>query len=363
MRLCVISTSIFKTPVVGYSGLEHLAWLTARGLAEKGHEVSLIAPEGSTCPNVEIIVSGPVGMWDEKNSYSTYWKRLPDFDCIIDNSWNKWSYILKGEGILKAPVLGVMHAPVNTMYQSLPPNVEKPCFVCISQDQANHFNALFSPKEARVCYNGIDLNFYKPLDIPRTNRFLFLARFSTIKGPHLAIEACLKAGVGLDLIGDTSITQEPEYLERCKRLAEQQSPGWDSTKGKQIRIVGSCSRGETVWWYSQALCLLHPNQRFREPFGLAPVEAMACGCPVIAWNYGAMSETVKDSRTGRLIKSFDDLVTSIGYCSFPDPVYDYQRCADSWRTNCRGWALQFSIERMVSRYEELAQEAVKTGGW
>lgn len=345
MRIIVVSTSVFKIPVSGYSGLEHLAYLQAKGLAERGHEVAIVAPEGSTCEGCHIIPTGPAGQWDERTTYGKYWQILPDADVIIDNSWNKWSYILKQEGHLKAPVLGVMHAPVNTMYQS-PPPVDKPCVVCISQDQANHWEALHSRK-AEVCYNGVDPEFYKPLGIPRSNRFLFLARFSTIKGPHLAIEACRAAGVGLDLVGDTSITNEPEYLKQCQSMCD----------GKQIRMVGPATRSECVYWFSQARALIHPNRDFREPFGLAPVEAMMCGTPVIAWDYGAMRETV-GADGGSLVKSMDDLIDMVKYFNRIKPE-DMQNI----RGHCRQWAIQFSVENMVSRYEELCHKAIETGGW
>lgn len=347
MRITVISTPIFKLPVQGYSGLEHLAWLTAKGLAEKGHEVTLVAPDGSECPGVTIFPVGPEKQVDEKIAYSRYWQHLLEVDCIVDHSWQKWCYILKQEGKLKAPVLGVLHAPVNTMYQSLPPGVEKPCFVCISEDQVSHFQALFG-RPARAAYNGVDHEFYRPLDIPRSDRFLFLARFSAIKGADLAIQACKEAGVGLDVVGDTTITGEPEYLKHCQSMAD----------GKQIKIIGGVTRGETVWWYSQALALLHPNQRFREPFGLAPVEAQLCGCPVIAWNYGAMRETIQKNKTGFLVDSMDkfkDVIhlaktTKLGHYNFD-------------RNYCREWATQFSVKNMIDRYEVLIQEAVNTGGW
>jgi len=347
MRIIVISTPVFKVPVAGYSGLEHLAWQQAAGLAARGHEVSLVAPEGSECPGVTVITPGPPGSWDEKGFYAKYWQELPRFDAVIDNTWMKWSYVLKEEGVLKAPVLGVMHAPVNTMYQVLPA-VERPCFVCISRDQANHFEALHS-RPARVCHNGVDTDFYKPLDVPRTSRFLFLARFSTIKGPDLAIDACRKAGGGLDLVGDTSITNEPQFLEACKRQCD-----------AEVRFVGPASRGECVWWFSRAHCLVHPNQRFREPFGLAPVEAMACGCPVIAWDYGAMRETVKDGETGILVRSQGELAEAVRR------VRDHGQ--EFWgtkvvRSHCRDWAAQFSVQKMIDRYEKLCQEAVEGGGW
>lgn len=371
MKVVVISTPIFalgQSGLTGYGGLEQIAWQQAKGLAAKGHQVALVAPDGSSCPGVQIIPIGPAGQVDEKMAYggfkearqgdqllrrshAGYWQALRESDVVIDHSWHKFSYGLKMEGQLQAPVLGWMHAPVDTMYKTLPPGVEKPCFVCISDDQRIHFEVLFN-RPARTCYNGIDLDFYKPLGIPRTKRFLFLARFSTVKGPDLAIEACRKADVGLDLVGDTKLTGEAEYLKSILGLAD----------GKQIRFVGPAARGECVHWYSQAHAMIHPNQRFREPFGLAPVEAMACGCPVIAWNYGAMRETVKHGETGWLVKSMEELVGLLktirelhpGGLSHPN---------NRIREQCRDWVSQFSEQRMVDRVESLAKEALDTGGW
>lgn len=296
-----------------------------------------------------MITPGPAGSFDERSFYSKYWQELPRFDVVIDHSWAKWSLVLKMEGVLKAPVLCVCHAPVDTMFKSLP-DLEKPCFVCISEDQRSHFEALFG-RPARTARNGVDPDFYRPTGVPRSGRYLFLARFSTIKGPDIAIEACRAAGVGLDLVGDTSITNEPEFLEKCKRMvADSVRPG----DGQQIRLVGPATRGECVHWFSRAHCLLHPNQRFREPLGLAPVESQMCGTPVIAWRYGAMSETVKHGETGFLVNSADDMVKLIreGAAGTID------------RNRCREWAVEnFSLDRMIKRYETLCVEALDTGGW
>ena len=337
MKIIVISTAVFKlgtNGLAGYGGLEHIAWQCAAGLAAKGHSVALVAPEGSICPGCEIISAGPAGHSDERGSYGLYWAKLPWADVVIDHSWCKWAYILKSEGRLKAPILGVMHAPVNSMYAELPP-VDRPCMVCISDDQRAHFEGLFG-RPARTCHNGVDTEYYNHDGSPRTDRFLFLARFSTIKGPDLAIEACKAAGVGLDLVGDTSITNEPELFNKCKAMCD----------GQQIRMVGPASRSECVHWLSQARALLHPNQRFREPFGLAPVEAMLCGCPVVAWDYGAMRETV-NPQAGILVRSMDELVTAI-------------KTVQGFDT--RRHALRFGVEHMVNRYELLCKEALE-GGW
>lgn len=376
LRIIVISSTVFAvgrggSALSGYGGLEVIAYQIAEGLAKKGHEVGLVAPDGSECPGCQVIPIGPERMVSEGKAYGGfpavahegqiireahpgYWQHLLGADAIIDHSWQKYSYMLKAEGRLKAPVLGVCHAPVNTMLNS-PPPVEKPCVVCISKDQASHYEALFSPHKARVAYNGIDPDFYKPVaGVKRTGRFLFLARFSTIKGPLLAIEACKKAGAGLDLVGDTSITNEPDYFNACKAKCD----------GEQIRMVGPASRGECVRWFSQAHCLLHPNfpapntghPGFREPLGLAPLEAQACGTPCIAGRYGAMTETISEGATGLLVSSLDEMVRAI--------QSDWIRnIAQSDRDGCREWASSFNIDKMVDRYQELCYEAIEEGGW
>ncbi len=352
MKVAVISSFVIQTPCPGYGGLETIAYQTADGLAGLGHDVTLIASEGSNGGRAKLMQVSPPGQWDEKQAYQHYWAKLPEFDVTIDSSWSKWSYILKQEGRLQAPVLGVCHAPVNSMFGS-PPPVDKACVVCISEDQKAHYEALFGRK-ARVALNGCDVDFYKATGVPRTDRFLFLARFSSIKGADIAIEACLKAGVGLDLVGDNTITGEPDFYHHCVRLANQTSPDWDRSKGQQIRIIGPATRGECVGWFSQAKALIHPNQRFREPFGLAPVEAMLCGCPVIAWDHGAMRETVADL-SGALVNSFDELANVVQLYAQAD-LRPLGKAA-------REWAMRFSVENMVKGYDELIHEAVTTGGW
>jgi glycosyltransferase involved in cell wall biosynthesis len=352
VKIAVLSTPIFKLGPAGggtlnYSGLEYLAYQHALGLARRGHQVTLVAPDGSYCSGAKMIWVGPEGKVSERQAYNIYWQELLKQDCIIDHTWQKWSVMLKIEGHLKAPTLLWMHAPVDTMLSKLPPdNVSGCCFVCISEDQKSHFEVLFN-REARCCRNGVDPDFYRPLNIPRTDRFLFLARFSSIKGPTLALDACKKAEVGLDMVGDTSITNEPELFEYCKREAD----------GEKIKIIGGQPRGACVYWFSQAHAMLHPNKVFREPLGLAPLEAMCCGTPVIGWKYGALKETVNEGVSGKLVKNESELLDAVRYYKANPPTLKE-------RVNCREWAAShFHVNKMVSRVEELCEEAIDTGGW
>ena len=339
LKICVISTTILPCPPSGYAGLEMISWQCTEGLHNKGHDVTLIAPKGSkTNAKLHETTLGE----SERQAYSGYWNKLKEFDVIIDHSWEKWSYVLKMEGNLSQPVLGVLHAPVETMYHTAPP-VPMPCFVCISQDQADACEKHLKCS-SRTSYNGVDLKFYTKTNKKRNNRYLFLARISTIKGPHIAVNVANSCGVGLDLVGDDRITGEPELLRQIKD---------GCVVSPLLRYIGHQNRTECVEWFNNNKALLHPNQLYREPFGLAPVEAQLCGMPVIAWDNGAMRETVKHGETGFLVKSreeMEDLIKSDAVSTIKEK-------------NCIEWASQFSYENMVNRYESLCYEAIDTGGW
>lgn len=339
MKICVISTTVITCPPKGYAGLEMISWLCANGLKKKGHDVLLVAPQGS---HTDAEIHETTLMEPEKQAYSGYWQRLPDFDIIIDHSWEKWSYILKMEGKLKAPVLGVLHAPVHTMYNTAPP-VDKPSFVCISKDQANGCKEHLKV-HAEVAYNGVDTQFYKNENKKRNSRYLFLARMSSIKGPDIATRVATKTKTFLDLVGDDKFTNEPMLAVKLKE---------ECVLNPRMRYVGPQNRTECAGWFNSNKALLHPNKIFREPFGLAPVEAQLCGMPVIAWDNGAMRETVKHGETGFLVNSEEEIEKHI----LDDSVSKIKPEA------CVEWARQFSYENMINQYEQLAIKAKDTGGW
>lgn len=340
MKIAVISTTIMPCPPPGYSGLEMVAWQQARGLAERGHKVTLVAPIGST-PPPGVDLHGTTLRESEAQAYSGYWQKLLEQDAICDHSWNKFSVLLKVEGRLKAPSLLWTHAPIETMFQSAPP-IEKPCFVAISKDQAGAVAGQMGT-DVRVCYNGVDIDFYKGTSEERTNRYLFLARMSRLKGPHLALAIAKKCHVPLDLVGDDKLIEDPGYVLRIRSGCE----------GSRIVYHGEKSRKDCIEFFSTAKALLHCNNIFREPFGLAPVEAQLCGTPVIAADNGSIREIVKDGETGFLYRTIEEL----------EEIVRSNKVEKIDRQYCREWASQFSLERFVDRSEELVKEAVETGGW
>jgi glycosyltransferase involved in cell wall biosynthesis len=72
---------------------------------------------------------------------------------------------------------------------------------------------------------------------------------------------------------------------------------------ERVRLVGGVSRQDMPRWYRSADVLACPA--WYEPFGLTPLEAMACGIPVVAYAIGGFTDTVVDGVTGHLIPARD----------------------------------------------------------
>jgi D-inositol-3-phosphate glycosyltransferase len=72
---------------------------------------------------------------------------------------------------------------------------------------------------------------------------------------------------------------------------------------ERVRLVGGVSRHDLPAWYRSADVLA--CSPWYEPFGLTPLEAMACGVPVVAYALGGFTDTVVDSVTGHLVPPRD----------------------------------------------------------
>lgn len=115
--------------------------------------------------------------------------------------------------------------------------------------------------------------------------FITTSRFVNWKRLDLAIKACIKTNQNLILIGEG-----PEY-KKLKRLA----------KGHpNITFLPKMDQQGLKKYLAGASAYLFPSQ---EPFGIAPVEALAAGCPVIAYEKGGALDYIKDGKNGLFFKN------------------------------------------------------------
>jgi glycosyltransferase involved in cell wall biosynthesis len=153
-----------------------------------------------------------------------------------------------------------------------------------------------------VIHHGIPIKNVMP-SIHPANFFVWLGRMVPEKGAHLAIEAAKKAGVPLVLAGivDQHVPQARRYFH------EEIEPQID---GQQIKYIGPVGLQDKIDLLSRARGMLNPIQ-WEEPFGMVMVEAMATGCPVIAFRRGAAKEIITSDRVGFLVNDVTEMVDRI----------------------------------------------------
>ncbi|MDT0260289.1 glycosyltransferase [Jatrophihabitans lederbergiae] len=133
-----------------------------------------------------------------------------------------------------------------------------------------------------VVHPPVDTEYYTPdEDVPREEFLLLAGRLVPYKRPALAIEAARRAGMRLVVAGDGRMRAE------CERVA-----------GPHTEFVGRVPDDQLRSLFRRCAALLMPGV---EDFGIVPVEAQACGAPVIATGAGGALDTVVPGRTGELV--------------------------------------------------------------
>ena len=161
-------------------------------------------------------------------------------------------------------------------------------------------------------FNAVDTDDLVVCD-PREKEpyLLCLARICEDKGQSIALEVARRAGMKLILAGKVEATPAgTDYFEG------EIEPFIDGHHVVHItNVVGSEKRR----LLSRATALLAPLQ-WDEPFGLAVVEAMASGTPVICTRRGASPELIADGVTGFLADDVDDMVAAVRNVGQIDPL-------------------------------------------
>ncbi len=141
--------------------------------------------------------------------------------------------------------------------------------------------------DAKVIYPPVDTSRLSPNNKDSEDFYVVFSRFVPYKRIDLAISACGKTGRKLVVIGGGS--QEKEL----KNLADSAF----SSHPSDITFTGRISDEEVQDYLQRCRAMIFSAE---EDFGIIPVEAQACGRPVIAYGKGGALETVIDKKTGLL---------------------------------------------------------------
>jgi glycosyltransferase involved in cell wall biosynthesis len=135
---------------------------------------------------------------------------------------------------------------------------------------------------------------------PRGDYLAFLGRASPEKGIERAIEIARRAGLPLRIAAKVDRADEPYWRTCIQPLLAH----------PLIEYLGEVDEAAKPALLGNARALLFPID-WPEPFGLAMIEAMSCGTPVIAWPNGAVPEIVDHGVSGLIVDSIERAVDAV----------------------------------------------------
>lgn len=341
MRIAIIASPYCPIPPEKYGGSEVMIDCLARGLHAAGHDVELVALEGSTCP----VPTRFVDPGSQPHAFSVlcheisyvlgaYQGLADNFDVVHDHTTLGPAY---ARAFPSLPLIVTNHGPfegvLNSIYEKEASWVDT--FVAISAAQAAN-----APMPTTVIHHGTDTErfaFGEGKGDDKGEYVLFLGRMQWIKGPQIAARAAREAGMRLVIAAKM---QEPPEFEFFEKEVE-------PLLGDDVEFVGEVGGQVKTDLLRNARALLNPIQ-WPEPFGLAMIEAFSCGTPVIALNFGSVPEIVDHGTTGFICDSELELPSALSKLDEID------------RQACRSRATEyFNYDRMAADYVKVYQQAIE----
>ncbi|HEX4525081.1 MAG TPA: glycosyltransferase family 4 protein [Casimicrobiaceae bacterium] len=336
MRIAIVSPLFESVPPKLYGGTERVVSYLTEELVRQGHQVTLFASGDSRTkaslrpvtrrglrldPDCRDALAYHVIMLDEVIESAS------EFDVIHFNI-DYWHFPLSRW--LSLPSVTTLHGrldlpdlvPLYERFADMP-------LVSISDAQRK---PLPSANWIATVHHGLPAGLFTFRERPGAY-LAFLGRISPEKRPDRAIEIARRAGIPLKLAAKVDRVDRP-YFEQCIRPL---------LTGPGVEFIGEIADPDKDRFLGEALALLFPID-WPEPFGLAMVEAMACGTPVIAYRSGSVPELMVEGVTGYIVNNEDDAV---------DAVRRLDRIS---RADCRRvFEQRYTDERMARSYLDVYQ--------
>jgi len=186
--------------------------------------------------------------------------------------------------------------------------------------------------DAELIYPPVDVEKFK-LQKNKSNYFVTACRLEPYKRVDLIVKAFNKTAETLIIIGSGS---QEKYL---KKIAN-----------SNIEFVEYSDPSVVYGYVSKAKAFIHAGI---EDFGIAPVEALACGTPVIAIKKGGLKETVIENKTGVFFETQNEDAILKAINRFNKIDFDYEFIRNS--------SLKYSVLNFESKIKEFVNSKIKNG--
>lgn len=388
LRVAMITPPWLALPIRGYGGIELVVEGLVRGLIELGVEVEIF---GNGARSMRGVKTHSLYKTEEfQHIEKPYYETAPivqahmlfalnkiqedgKFDIIHDHNTLVGPVLLSYATRDKSlpPAVHTLHGPPFSTDQMLakgqPDN--KPQFqqlkdmgrmyvIAISEAMKRSMPSNMKAHALDAVHNAIDINSFPFVD-DKKDYYITLARFTPDKGQHVAAKFAEKHNKRLRMAGTvagigTNSKLLAELANPLSNYRNNEAFRYYSDRvlkyvlnNKNITYAGNLSGRAKMKFVSEAKALLFPID-WEEPFGMAVIEAMACGTPVVAMRRGAMPEIIEHGVNGFLADSEEEFEQ---YALRVDEI-DPKACRESVTR-------RFTAPAMAASYLERYKEAIR----
>jgi len=352
LKIAQIAPYWLDVPPKDYGAVEKLVSVITEELVRRGHDVTLFATASSESKAkiispvesklVSLIEHYNDSNYNDINFYvnAYVYSHSDEFDVIHSHA-SYFPFFLCD--MVKTPTVHTLHYQLprpreleNEIYKKY----RHLNFISISDEFRSHFDLNY----ISTVYNGLDPNIYT-FSEKGGDGLLWLGRAKKFKGELGAIEVAEKTGEKLQLAMSVRKDAE-EYVDKEIK----------PHLNEMIKLATNVKLEDVVNYYRDAKAFVFPLE-WKEPFGLVMIEAMACGTPVIAYDRGSVSEIVVDGETGYIVDPKEGTDGFVKAIKKLNGMTEERYLA--MRRKCRERVEEnFTIERMVDRYEQVYEKAL-----
>lgn len=347
MRIAILAHLHHPIAEPFLGGTEMHTAIVAEEFVRRGHDVTLFAKQGSTtaAPLVPVVgedfafgqMPGPDGrdcseaILIESVGRAIQTIRSGPYDVVLNNSLGPLPYARLNDW----PMLTVLHTPptlvkVNAIISRpdwRPGSRHR--FVGVSEFNSASWRTVLPRVDCIP--NGIYLDQWADAGRAEDDLAVWSGRITPEKGLHVAIAAAREAGMRLHFGGPVA---EPDYFDAEIR----------PLLGDDVVYHGHVDHRGLAELLSRGSVFV-ASSLWAEPFGLALVEAMACGTPVAALPNGAAAEVVNE-HGGAVARD----------CSLEGLTEAIKLARDADRARVRANAQRYDAQLMVDRYLQVLQQ-------
>ena len=345
MRIAQVAPLYESVPPKLYGGTERVVHYITEELVAQGHEVTLFASGDSLTSATLVAPCDRALRLDSRNGTDPFAAltlmaeqvaqraERDEFDIIhLHTDHIMWPLVRR----LRTPQVNTFHGRLDL--RGLAPLVAEFADAPVVSISNSQRLPLPQADWRATVPHGLPEDLYQP-GTGRGGYLAFLGRISPEKRPDRAIEIATRAGIPLRIAAKVDAADQEYFDQTIAPLLS----------NPYVDYVGEISDHEKGKFLGDAAALMFPID-WPEPFGLAMIEALACGTPVVAFRCGSVPEVLRHGVTGFIVDDVEEAVRAVNSLHLLS------------RADCRAeFDARFTARRMVTNYVDVFERIIAAG--